>query len=62
MQSAATVVTNLLHRCFKVIYTKQQNAILQPGYINLNLCPTQLSYWAKNHVAVLTRAAYLMTY
>jgi len=30
---------------------------------NLNqLCPTQMAYWAKNHVAILTRAAHLMTY
>jgi len=26
------------------------------------LCPTQVAYWAKNHVASLTRAAHLMTY
>jgi len=26
------------------------------------LCQTQMPYWAKNHVAMLTRAAHLMTY
>jgi len=26
------------------------------------LCPTQMAYWAKNHVAILTRTAHLMTY
>jgi len=26
------------------------------------LYPTQMAYWAKNHVAILTRATHLMTY
>jgi len=26
------------------------------------LCPAQMAYWAKNHVAILTKAAHLMTY
>jgi len=27
-----------------------------------HLCPTQMAYWAKNYVAILARAAHLMTY
>ena len=30
--------------------------------VSTMLCPTQMAYWAKNHVAILTRAAHLMTY
>jgi len=26
------------------------------------LCPTQMAYWAKTHVAILTKAAHLMIY
>jgi len=26
------------------------------------LCPIQMAYWAKRHVAILTRGAHLMTY
>ena len=30
-------------------------------WIPLNqLCPTQMAYWAKNYVTILTRAAHLM--
>jgi len=28
----------------------------------VQLCPTQMAYWAKNHVAILTRVAHLITY
>jgi len=28
----------------------------------VQLCPTQMPYWAKNHVAISTRAAQSMTY
>jgi len=33
------------------------------GFVSFNqLCPTQMAYWAKNHVAILTRAPHVMTY
>jgi len=28
----------------------------------VQLCPTQMPHWAKNHVAILTSAAHLRTY
>jgi len=40
------------------------------GFVNLlvhgicldQLCPTQLAYWAKNHITISTRAAHFMIY
>jgi len=38
------------------------SALLLPGYLDLSqLCPTEISYWAKNYVTVLTRTAHSMT-
>jgi len=28
----------------------------------IQLCPTQMAYWGKKYVTILTRAAYWMTY
>jgi len=41
----------------------QTHPNLIPQYICIaQLCPTQMAYWAKNYITILTRAAHWMTY
>jgi len=38
------------------------HSLITPPEALDQLCPTQMAYWAKNYVIVLTRATHWMTY
>jgi len=58
----AEALAKKLHR-FKVFFTALYSHCLATlAFILDQLCPTQMAYWAKNYVTVLTGAAHGMAY
>jgi len=52
----------------QIVFSKANTPAKWPGVMSRNArdylaqpCPTQMAYWAKNNLSILTRAAHWMT-